>query len=48
MVIMFLKGRFKGVGNKELIERILELDSKHRKLVFDLLVCIETDHKIKS
>lgn len=45
----FWKGSFiKGVGNKELIERILELDSKHRKLVFDLLVCIETDHKIKS
>ena len=38
----------KGVGNKELIERILKLDSKHRKLVFDLLVCIESDHKIKS
>lgn len=45
----FWNGSFiKGVGNKELIERILELDPKHRKLVFDLLVCIESDHKIKS
>ena len=45
----FWKGSFiKGIGNKELIERILKLDSRHRKLVFDLLVCIESDHKIKS
>ena len=38
----------KGIGNKELIERILKLDPRHRKLVFDLLICIESDHKIKS
>lgn len=45
----FWKGSFiKGIGNKELIERILKLDSRHRKLVFDLLICIESNHKIKS
>ena len=45
----FWKDSFiKGIGNKELIERILKLDPRHRKLVFDLLICIESDHKIKS
>lgn len=45
----FWKDSFiKGIGNKELIERILKLDPRHRKLVFVLLICIESDHKIKS
>lgn len=37
----------KGVNNKEILERISAMDPKYRKLIYEILICMESDSKLK-